>query len=67
MLLIVFTQSLHHMQDMTRSIFKWSTAGLNSEFSFQNGCLTKEKEPSLHYYLHIAGRRKDSSGFSQGH
>ena len=44
----------------TRTIFKWSTAGLNSEFSFsQTSYLTKPKEPSLSYYLPIAtkGRR----------
>ena len=39
----------------TRSIFKRSTAGLNSSFSFfYIGCLTKAKEPSLSYYLPIA-------------
>ena len=38
----------------TRSIFKRSLTGLNSEFSF---CLTKAEEPSLSYYLPIAGGR----------
>ena len=37
------------------SIFKQSTAGLNSAFSFfYTGCLTKAKEPSLLNYLPIA-------------
>ena len=36
----------------TRSIFKRSLAGLNSEFSF-----SKAEEPSLPYYLPIAGGR----------
>ena len=42
----------------TRSIFKRSLTGLNSEFSFSStSCLTKAEEPSLPYYLHIAGGR----------
>ena len=42
----------------TRSIFKRSLMGLNSEFSFsQTSCLTKAKEHSLSYYLPIAGGR----------
>ena len=42
----------------TRSIFKWSLTGLNTEFSFsQTSCLTKAEEPSLPYYLSIAGGR----------
>ena len=41
----------------TRSIFKWSLTGLNSEFSFSyNSCLIKAEEPSLSYYLPIAGK-----------
>ena len=32
---------------------------LNAEFSFLTGCLTKAKESSLLYYLHIAGERTD--------
>ena len=40
----------------TRSIFKRSLTGLNSEFSFSKTyCLTKAEEPSLSYYLPIAG------------
>ena len=35
---------------------KRSSTGLNSEFSF-SGCLAKVKEPSLPYYLPIAGER----------
>ena len=42
----------------TRSIFKRSLTGLNSEFSFSStSCLTKAEEPSLPYYLPIAGGR----------
>ena len=42
----------------TRSIFKQSLTGLNSEFSFSyTSCLTKAEELSLSYYLPIAGRR----------
>ena len=41
----------------TRSIFKRSLTGLNSEFSFSlTSCLTKA-DPSLPYYLPIAGGR----------
>ena len=36
--------------------FKRSLTGLNSEFSFsETSCLTKAEEPSLPYYLPIAG------------
>ena len=42
----------------TRLIFKWSLTGLNSEFSFsKTSFLTKDEEPSLSYYLPIAGGR----------
>ena len=42
----------------TRSIFKRSLTGLNSEFSFSyTSCLTKAEEISLPYYLPIAGGR----------
>ena len=42
----------------TRSIFKWSLTGFNSEFSFSyTSFLTKAEEPSLSYYLSIAGGR----------
>ena len=42
----------------TKSIFKWSLTGLNSEFSFfETSCLTKAEGPSLPYYLPIAGGR----------
>ena len=42
----------------TRSVFKRSLTGLNSEFSFsETSCLTKAEEPSLPYYLPIAGGR----------
>ena len=42
----------------TRSIFKRSLTAFNSEFSFSyTSCLTKAEDPSLSYYLHIAGGR----------
>ena len=42
----------------TRSIFKRSLTGLNSEFSFSDtSCLTKVEQHSLPYYLPIAGGR----------
>ena len=42
----------------TRSIFKWSLSGLNSEYSFsQTSILTKAEEASLPYYLPIAEGR----------
>ena len=42
----------------TRSIFKQSLTGFNSEFSyFETSCLTQVEEPSLPYYLTIAGGR----------
>ena len=42
----------------SRSIFKQSLTGLNSEFSFSlTSCLTNAEEPSLSYYLPIAGGR----------
>ena len=46
-------------QDMTQGqFFKRSLTGLNSEFSFSyTSCLTKAEEPSLPYYLPIAGGR----------
>ena len=45
--------------DMTQGqCFKRSLTGLNSEFSFSwTSCLTKAEEPSLSYYLPIAGGR----------
>ena len=46
-------------QDMTQGQFlKRGLTGFNSEFSFsKNSCLTKAEEPSLPYYLPIAGGR----------
>ena len=51
------TPSLGHV--MTQGhFFKRSLTGLNSEFSFsETSCLTKAEEPSLPYYLPIAGGR----------
>ena len=47
------------VQDMTQGqFFKRNLTGLNSEFSFsKTSCLTKAEEPSLSYYLPIAGGR----------
>ena len=51
----------------TRSIFKRSLTGLNSEFSFSStSCLNKAEEPSPSYYLPIAGGRIRGSYLSQG-
>ena len=47
--------NLHHLQDVTGSIFEWSATGLNLEFYFSwTGCYTKVKELTLSYYLPIA-------------
>ena len=57
-LLILFTNPSARAGYDTRSIFKRSLTGLNSEFSFSlTSCLTKAEEPSLSYYLPIAGGR----------
>ena len=53
---VLFTNPSAQAGYDTRSIFKRSLTGLNSEFSFsQTSCLTKAEEPSLSYYLPIAG------------
>ena len=46
-------------QDKTQGqFFKRSLTGFNSEFYFcKTSCLTKAEEPSLSYYLPIAGGR----------
>ena len=55
---IIFTNPSAQVGYDTRSIFKRSLTGLNSEFSFSStSCLTKAEEPSLPYYLPIAGGR----------
>ena len=57
-ILILFTNPSARAGYDTRSIFKQSLTGLNSEFSFsQTSCLTKAEKPSLLYYLPIAGGR----------
>ena len=44
----------------TKSVFKWNTASLNSEFSFSyTDCLTRDKEPNVLFYLPTAVRRTD--------
>ena len=55
---VLFTNPSARAGYDTRSIFKRSLTGLNSEFSFSwTSCLTKVEEPSLSYYLPIAGGR----------
>ena len=55
---VLFTNPSAQAGYDTRSIFKRSLTGLNSEFSFsQTSCLTKAEEPSPSYYLPIAGGR----------
>ena len=54
----IFTNSSSRAGYDTRSIFKRSLTGLNSEFSFSSTSrLAKAEEPSLSYYLPIAGGR----------
>ena len=55
--LYIFTNRVARAGYDTRSIFKRSLTSLNSEFSFYTSCLTKAEEPSLPYYLPIAGGR----------
>ena len=55
--LILFTNPSARAGYDTRSIFKRSLTGLNSEFSFLTSRLTKAEEPSLPYYLSIARGR----------
>ena len=56
--IILFTNPSARAGYDTRSIFKWSLTGLNSEFSFsKTSGLTKAEGPSLPYYLPIAGGR----------
>ena len=57
-LMVLFTNPSARVGYGTRSIFKRSLTGFNSEFSFSlNSCLTKAEEPSLSYYLPIDGER----------
>ena len=57
-LFILFTNPSARAGYDTRSTFKRSLTGFNSEFSFSyTSCLTKAEEPSLSYYLPIAGGR----------
>ena len=44
----------------TKSILKWSKAGLNSDYSYSEpGYQIKAKETSLFYYIPIAWRKTD--------
>ena len=57
-LFIIFTNPSARAGYDTRSIFMRSLTGLNLEYSFsKTSCLTKAKDPSLSYYLPIAGGR----------
>ena len=57
-MIIIFTNPSAQAGYDTRSVFKRSLTGLNSEFSFsKTSCLTKAEEPCLSYYLPIAGGR----------
>ena len=57
-LMVLFTNPSARAEYDTRSIFQQSLTGLNSEVSFSyTSCLTKAEEPSLSYYLPIAGGR----------
>ena len=56
--IIIFTNNSARVGHDTRSIFKRSLTGLNSQLSFsKTSCLTKAEEPSLPCYLPIAGGR----------
>ena len=56
--LFLFTNPSARVGYDTRSIFKRSLAGLNSEFSFSwTSCLIKAEEPSVSYHLPLAGGR----------
>ena len=56
--MVIFTNPSARAGYDTRSIFKRSLTGLKSDFSFYyTSCLTKAEEPSLSYYLPIAGGR----------
>ena len=56
--IIIFTNPSALAGYDTRSVFKQSLTGLNSEFSFSlTSCLTKAEKPSLPYYLPIAAGR----------
>ena len=52
------TPSAREGYDTWSFFFKRDLTGLNSDFSFsKTSCLTKAEEPSLPYYLPIAGGR----------
>ena len=50
---------VYHTDRFKKSIFKWSVASLNEDFTFsKTGCYTKIKESSLSYYLPIAKEKE---------
>ena len=54
----LFTWTCQWFEFVSPCPFPTTIAGLNSEFSFSyTSCLTKAEEPSLFYYLPMAGRR----------
>ena len=54
----IYPTSLLWVGCITRSIFKWSTTGLNLEFSIsETGCHNKAKEPSLFCCLLMGKKR----------
>ena len=56
----IFTNPFTRAGYDTRSIYKQSLTGMNSEFSFSwTSCLNKAEEPRLPYYLPIAGGRNN--------
>ena len=56
--IVLFTNPSARAGYNSRSIFKRSLTGFNSEFSFSyTSCLSKAEELSLSYYLPIAGGR----------
>ena len=59
MYIYIYLPTPPHGQDMTQGqFFKRSLTGLSSEFFFsKTSCLTKAEEPTLPFYLPIAGGR----------
>ena len=63
----IFSQPLHYVLDVIKSIFLRSKAVLNSKFSFfLTGCLTTVKEPGLAHYIPIAVEKRLIHAFLKG-
>ena len=56
----VFTQPLHHGQDVTQGQFFSGILLIWISFSFKTSCHAKTKELSLPYYLPIAEREREN-------